>query len=167
MADDVPPSFICPLTLEIMKDPVTAADGHSYEASAIKKWLQSSDLSPLTGNLLPNKHLTRSHALRNAIEEFQVAQRKKSTQPSSWSQQRLPISQVGVKVILLGDSNGLYALERTYDLLPACNAGALVPSSLLSWKDFTPSPNQRGVVLRRRRSAYHCRPCLEHKSASS
>ena len=43
-----PPSFICPLTLELMVDPVTAADGHSYESAAIKQWLQSSALSPLT-----------------------------------------------------------------------------------------------------------------------
>ena len=95
---DVPPSFVCPLTLEVMSDPVTAADGHSYEHEAIAKWLQSSSLSPLTGQRLQHKHLTRSHALRNAIQEHEQAQararkRAAARQPS------------GIKVILLGDSN--------------------------------------------------------------
>ena len=70
---DVPQSFICPITCEVMKDPVTAADGHSYEASAIMQWLASSNMSPLTGQPLPNKQLARSHALRNAIQEHEQA----------------------------------------------------------------------------------------------
>jgi small GTP-binding protein len=82
---EIPPSFVCPLTLEVMSDPVTAADGHSYEHFAIKKWLQGSDLSPLTGQTLPNKQLTRSHALRNAIEEFHAAQKKRVHQVSTYS----------------------------------------------------------------------------------
>lgn len=97
---DVPPSFICPLTLEVMKDPVTAADGHSYEAEAIGKWLRSSNLSPLTGQELPHRDLMRSHALRNAIEEHHRAQkaRERAEQASS------PATP-GAKVILLGDSH--------------------------------------------------------------
>ena len=87
-----------------MTDPVTAADGHSYEHSEIKRWLQNSDLSPQTGALLPNKQLTRSHALRNAIEEFQAGQKKRAQQIQKL-QQRVPASHSGVKVILLGDSN--------------------------------------------------------------
>ena len=76
MADDTPESFICPLTLEMMTDPVTAADGHSYECSAITAWLRNSALSPLTGEQLPHKQLTRSHALRNAIQEHVQLKKK-------------------------------------------------------------------------------------------
>ena len=72
-AVEVPRSFICPLTLEVMKDPATAADGHSYELEAIAKWLNTSSKSPLTGETLLHKQLTRSHALRNAIEEHAQA----------------------------------------------------------------------------------------------
>lgn len=99
-AADVPPSFVCPLTLEIMQDPATAADGHSYEYSAISKWLETSKLSPLTGNELPHKQLTRSHALRNAIEEHAQAAAKRQQQLQS----QAPMTP-GAKVILLGDSN--------------------------------------------------------------
>ena len=67
----VPPSFICPITLEVMQDPVTAADGHSYEAEAIRQWFRTSNLSPSTGLPMQSRKLIPSHALRNAILEFQ------------------------------------------------------------------------------------------------
>ena len=44
--------FLCPITFEIMQDPVVAADGHSYERSAITKWMQTKDNSPRTGEAL-------------------------------------------------------------------------------------------------------------------
>ena len=38
--------FICPITHQIMQDPVIAEDGIVYERSAIEKWMQSNDTSP-------------------------------------------------------------------------------------------------------------------------
>ena len=104
-ADDdaeLPPAFICPITQEVMRDPVTAADGHSYEASAITTWLASSDLSPLTGQPLVHKELTRSHALRNAIEEH--AQTRAAHAREQAALRNVPAAPSGSKVILLGDS---------------------------------------------------------------
>ena len=99
---DVPQSFICPITCEVMKDPVTAADGHSYEASAIMQWLASSNMSPLTGQPLPNKQLARSHALRNAIQEHEQA--KATRREKERALRNVPPAPDGYKVILLGDS---------------------------------------------------------------
>ena len=101
-----PPSFICPLTLELMTDPVTAADGHSYESAAIKQWLQSSALSPLTGKTLPNKRLTRSHALRNAIEEWQAGSAASPSIPKTAPSPAAPATPSGaaLKLIVLGDA---------------------------------------------------------------
>lgn len=31
--------YLCPITKEMMENPVVAADGHSYEYSAIHEWL--------------------------------------------------------------------------------------------------------------------------------
>ena len=83
--DGYPPSFICPLTLEVMSDPVTAADGHSYEAEAITKWFQTSNMSPLTGLPMQSRKLIPSHALRNAILEHHAAAKspRASAGPSS------------------------------------------------------------------------------------
>ena len=53
MPDDpggpIPPDFICPITQEIMRDPVIALDGHSYERTAITQWFGLGRIkSPLT-----------------------------------------------------------------------------------------------------------------------
>ncbi len=53
----VPNDFYCPITGELMKDPVTDQEGHTYERSAIMKWLSKSNTSPLTRKPLIEKDL--------------------------------------------------------------------------------------------------------------
>jgi hypothetical protein len=36
----IPEVFVCPITMEVMRDPVIAADGHTYEREAIENWLR-------------------------------------------------------------------------------------------------------------------------------
>ena len=103
--DDPPPAFVCPLTLEMMSDPVTAADGHSYEKKAIEHWLQSSRISPLTGGELSNGTTTSNHALRNAIEDYRAAKELDKVSKNMTSSKSRPFSKDGPKTILLGDSN--------------------------------------------------------------
>jgi hypothetical protein len=55
---------ICPITFEPMRDPVTAADGMSYERSAIEEWLAKKTTSPYTNEPLKNKSLLPNIALR-------------------------------------------------------------------------------------------------------
>ena len=53
----IPPDFICPITQEIMRDPVIALDGHSYERDAITQWFARGRIkSPLTGAQLGSRH---------------------------------------------------------------------------------------------------------------
>ena len=63
----------CPITQEVMEDPVVCADGHSYERSAITQWLLSRNTSPATNMPLPSKSLVPNHALRNLIAEAAAA----------------------------------------------------------------------------------------------
>ena len=56
--------FICPITYELLRDPVVASDGHTYERSAIEKWLKSSTISPRSGEeigdlIIPNTNLKK------------------------------------------------------------------------------------------------------------
>jgi hypothetical protein len=37
-----PNEFFCPITLELMRDPVLAKDGHTYERNAIEGWFEQS-----------------------------------------------------------------------------------------------------------------------------
>ena len=78
MADgDIPDGFICPITTELMTDPVVAADGHTYERSSIETWFQQcgdAPKSPLTNVVLPSAMLIPNHALRKAIAELTARQ---------------------------------------------------------------------------------------------
>jgi len=58
----------CPISGQPMKEPVVAADGHTYEKKAIARWLRKSDISPLTGQQLPHKELVPNYLL---ISSFQ------------------------------------------------------------------------------------------------
>jgi len=68
-----PADFICPITTEVMSDPVMATDGHSYERKQIERWLATKSTSPMTGEALEHSILTPNHALRGRIREWQEA----------------------------------------------------------------------------------------------
>jgi len=68
-----PADFICPITTELMSDPVMAADGHSYERSAIERWLATKSTSPMTGEALVHSFLAPNHTLRRQIREWEEA----------------------------------------------------------------------------------------------
>eukprot|EP00850_Spirogloea_muscicola_P002888 SM000011S19066 [mRNA] locus=s11:620713:624599:- [translate_table: standard] len=63
--------FVCPITKEVMKEPVVTADGHTYERDAIARWLSERDMSPMTNCKLLHKALTPNHALQSMIKEWQ------------------------------------------------------------------------------------------------
>jgi len=69
-------AFVCPITQDLMADPVVTADGHTYEREAILRWLhkqQSCGLpctSPLTGEPLEHINLVPNVALRGLIREL-------------------------------------------------------------------------------------------------
>ena len=66
----VPPSeFICPITQDVMSDPVSTVDGQTYERAAIERWLARKATSPLTGLALAATTLIPNHALRKLIQE--------------------------------------------------------------------------------------------------
>lgn len=64
-------SFICPITFQIMENPVIAADGHTYEKSAIEDWLKSGkNKSPVTGVKLKNCELIDNYNLKSTISIY-------------------------------------------------------------------------------------------------
>ena len=36
----LPPAFLCPISMELMRDPVVLDTGHFYERAHIKRWLK-------------------------------------------------------------------------------------------------------------------------------
>ncbi|KAF7079674.1 hypothetical protein CFC21_083875 [Triticum aestivum] len=75
-----PSSFVCAISQEVMRDPQIAADGFTYEAEAIRRWLDSGhDTSPMTNLKLKHCDLTPNRALHSAILEWQQQQKKHGT----------------------------------------------------------------------------------------
>ena len=70
MSAALPNDWLCPITLSVMRDPVIASDGHSYERSAITQWFDQSTMSPKTGARLHSTDLIPNIALRNTIQEY-------------------------------------------------------------------------------------------------
>ena len=66
----IPDEFKCPISMELMSDPVTCVDGHSYERAAITTWLETNDTSPRTNLPLEAKILIPNHSLKAAIATF-------------------------------------------------------------------------------------------------
>jgi hypothetical protein len=65
-------SFICPISQEIMNDPVIASDGNTYERKEIQKIIDNNNpTSPLTRAPL-NKTLTSNLNLKSQIDEFVI-----------------------------------------------------------------------------------------------
>jgi hypothetical protein len=67
-----PKEHFCPITQEVMQDPVIAADGHSYDKEAITRWFSEREIptSPLTNLRLPSTVLTPNIALKNVIQDW-------------------------------------------------------------------------------------------------
>ncbi|CAL5377925.1 unnamed protein product [Camellia sinensis] len=67
----IPNEFLCPITLEIMTDPVIVATGQTYERESIQKWLNSNHRTcPKTGQSLAHMSLAPNFALRNLILQW-------------------------------------------------------------------------------------------------
>ena len=77
--DRRPGEHRCPITLGVMKDPVVAADGHSYERASIELHFKSSNISPATG-LAIKKDLFDNYALRTMINEWKAGRQSEPSE---------------------------------------------------------------------------------------
>ncbi|XP_072198622.1 WD repeat, SAM and U-box domain-containing protein 1 isoform X2 [Excalfactoria chinensis] len=80
----VPDEFLCPITRELMKDPVIAADGYSYEKEAMENWISSNRRSsPMTNLPLSSLVLTPNRTLKMAINRWLETRQKCGDSTSS------------------------------------------------------------------------------------
>jgi len=66
----IPNEFICPITLDIMKEPMVMPDGHTYEKEAIKKALEITHVSPLTKMPMEFSDGVINYSLKSLIENY-------------------------------------------------------------------------------------------------
>ena len=68
---EIPREFICPVTFEIMEDPVICCDGYTYEKSVILNLPNS--ISPLTRQPIDKNNLIPNRNLKDAIERYNAS----------------------------------------------------------------------------------------------
>ncbi len=68
--------LLCPISLEIMKEPVIAEDGITYEKAGIELWFKSNNTSPMNGMLLQSKTLKPNFTLKTIIEFYVKSKNK-------------------------------------------------------------------------------------------
>lgn len=68
---NIPLELLCPITNEIMTNPVIADDGFTYERSSILEWFnRGKTSSPMTNEEFTSKALTENTDLKDKIDEF-------------------------------------------------------------------------------------------------
>ncbi|PIA29172.1 hypothetical protein AQUCO_06200037v1 [Aquilegia coerulea] len=67
----IPDDFRCPISLELMKDPVIVSTGQTYERSCIRKWLDAGHRTcPKTQQTLLHTALTPNYVLKSLIIQW-------------------------------------------------------------------------------------------------
>ncbi|KAJ0816236.1 putative U box domain, armadillo-like helical, Zinc finger, RING/FYVE/PHD-type [Helianthus annuus] len=69
---EVPRFFLCPISLEIMKDPITLSTGITYDRDNIENWLFSrkNNVCPVTKQVVADIEPTPNHTLRRLIQSW-------------------------------------------------------------------------------------------------
>ncbi|KAF8117405.1 hypothetical protein N665_0011s0121 [Sinapis alba] len=67
----IPPYFRCPLSTELMLDPVIVASGQTYDRTSIKKWLDNGlDVCPRTRQVLTHQELIPNYTVKAMIASW-------------------------------------------------------------------------------------------------
>lgn len=70
----VPKDFCCPISLELMHDPVVVCTGQTYDRISIARWMEEGNYScPKTGQSLANTRLVPNRALQSLISKWCIA----------------------------------------------------------------------------------------------
>ncbi|PON95824.1 Beta-catenin [Trema orientale] len=70
----IPKDFCCPISLDLMRDPVIISTGQTYDRSSISRWMEEGHCTcPKTGQMLINTRLVPNRALRNLIMQWCTA----------------------------------------------------------------------------------------------
>ncbi|KAL0332816.1 UNVERIFIED_CONTAM: U-box domain-containing protein 21 [Sesamum calycinum] len=69
----IPTHFRCPISLDLMKDPVTLSTGITYDRESIEKWIDAGNITcPVTNQVLRNFDQIPNHSIRKMIQDWCV-----------------------------------------------------------------------------------------------
>ncbi|KAG2602161.1 E3 ubiquitin-protein ligase PUB23-like [Panicum virgatum] len=124
---EVPSHFLCPISLQLMRDPVTLPTGISYDRAAISRWLAAP--APAGGRtcpvtrvpLPPQPQLTPNHTLRRLIHAWLASLSPGAEVDEDVAALRAPASGAEVAALLSGAAAArVEALKRLRELVAEC-----------------------------------------------
>ncbi|KAJ8609536.1 hypothetical protein CTAYLR_006024 [Chrysophaeum taylorii] len=140
--------FRCPISMELISDPVVGSDGRLYERSEIERWLSVKGASPVTQAPMVAESLMSCHPVRNAIEAlvssgsvppaeealFQVRRGKLAKSRGNRSEAIACFT----RAIDLGSTEAkyLYAVSLLEDAAPSCREAARLLARDQPFRDF-------------------------------
>lgn len=70
----IPKDFCCPISLDLMRDPVIVSTGQTYDRTSIVRWIDEGHCTcPNSGQLLTHTRVVPNRALRSLISQWCVA----------------------------------------------------------------------------------------------
>ncbi|XP_016503778.1 E3 ubiquitin-protein ligase PUB23-like [Nicotiana tabacum] len=80
---EVPDYFLCPISMQMMRDPVTTSSGITYDRENIEKWLIKfkNTTCPVTKQELLTIDLTPNHTLRRLIQSWCIMNSSHGVEP--------------------------------------------------------------------------------------
>ncbi|MBA0769985.1 hypothetical protein Gotri_018670, partial [Gossypium trilobum] len=95
---NVPTHFRCPISLDLMKDPVTLCTGITYDRENIERWIEAgNETCPFTKQVLETFDLIPNHILRRMIQDWCVQNRSLGVERIPTP--RIPVSQCEVSEV--------------------------------------------------------------------
>jgi len=80
----IPQDLVCPISREVLEQPLLCSDGFTYEKSFITKWMNKNKVSPMMGTKLENETLRENNTLNAYLSVFKgLRQRLTFTKQSS------------------------------------------------------------------------------------
>ena len=73
--DAVPRELECPISFDLMREPVIADDGTTYDRAPIEAWLRKHNTSPVTGAEMRTKRLVPNYPMRIQIQQYHAGAR--------------------------------------------------------------------------------------------
>ncbi|KAJ1298031.1 hypothetical protein BS78_01G422800 [Paspalum vaginatum] len=111
----IPAHFRCPISLDLMRDPVTAPTGITYDRESIEAWLDTGRATcPVTHAPLRHEDLVPNHAIRRVIQDWCVANRSRGVERIPTP--KIPVTPVQASELLFD----LAESARRRDAAPRC-----------------------------------------------
>ncbi|EEF34846.1 Spotted leaf protein, putative [Ricinus communis] len=105
----IPNHFRCPISLDLMKDPVTLSTGITYDRQSIEKWIEGGNVTcPITAQVLRSLEPIPNHTIRKMIQDWCVDNK-------SFGIERIPTPRIPV--------SSVEALEIQSRITASCNQG--------------------------------------------